>query len=335
MFTTRLSEDLYEKPTHFLQELIQNADDNEYNAEATPTMLVNYTNRVLQVSCNERGFSKSNVEALCKIGQSTKSGSAKNLGYTGEKGLGFKSIFKVSNVVWIRSGQYSFKFDKNCTLGMLAPAWAEFPGQHIPGFTSIRIQILPEISDDPLLGELQSLDPRLLVFLRRLQKIVVTIDTPLVQWSTTIRKDVVSSEDGEVDQVTLRSDSEEQQYAVLRHTVENLPFEHRRQGTFRSVVTLGFPVIDGTCVELPSQHVYAFLPIRDFGFKVRSTLHHLQVFCLLLFASRFKHLTAGGSFFSTPTSYLVLAGKRSSKLYPGIELYATLSQRPCLAQCRS
>lgn len=95
-----------------LHELIQNADDNAYEPASVPSLSIIYGNRALQLSCNERGFSRRNVEALCKIGSSTKGGKAKSHGYTREKGVGFKSVFKVARVVWIRSGHYSFKFVK-------------------------------------------------------------------------------------------------------------------------------------------------------------------------------------------------------------------------------
>jgi hypothetical protein len=42
---------------------------------------------------NERGFSAENIRALCDIGNSTKKGS--NMGYIGNKGIGFKSVFRV------------------------------------------------------------------------------------------------------------------------------------------------------------------------------------------------------------------------------------------------
>lgn len=43
---------------------------------------------------NEQGFSAQNVRALCDVGNSTKGGSI--AGYIGQKGIGFKSVFRVS-----------------------------------------------------------------------------------------------------------------------------------------------------------------------------------------------------------------------------------------------
>lgn len=43
---------------------------------------------------NEQGFSFNNIRALCDVGNSTKKGL--NTGYIGKKGIGFKSVFRVT-----------------------------------------------------------------------------------------------------------------------------------------------------------------------------------------------------------------------------------------------
>lgn len=43
---------------------------------------------------NEIGFSEENIRALCDVGNSTKKG--QSAGYIGKKGIGFKSVFRVS-----------------------------------------------------------------------------------------------------------------------------------------------------------------------------------------------------------------------------------------------
>jgi HSP90 family molecular chaperone len=98
-----------------------------------PSIHFTYTSNTLRIDCNELGFSPQNVEALCRVGQSTKkvaSASTSNNNatrYVGEKGIGFKSVFKAADVIWIASGEYEFKFDKRRPLGMIAPIWDAFP----------------------------------------------------------------------------------------------------------------------------------------------------------------------------------------------------------------
>lgn len=108
------------KPTHFLLELIQNADDNKYEG-LSPTLDITYSNRTLRIDCNEIGFGRRNVETICSVGASIKAGLGNSTRYIGEKGIGFKSVFKVAHTVWIKSSHYSFKFDRREKLGMIAP----------------------------------------------------------------------------------------------------------------------------------------------------------------------------------------------------------------------
>src|SRR5215216_2330126 len=90
----KLAEDLYSKQNHFVLELIQNADDNNYAPTVTPFLTFKIDQEKIVVQNNELGFTKENVYALCDVGSSTKT---KVLGYIGEKGIGFKSVFRISD----------------------------------------------------------------------------------------------------------------------------------------------------------------------------------------------------------------------------------------------
>lgn len=72
---------------------VQNADDNTYPKDVEPTLAFVLQENGIAVLNNERGFSAENIRALCDIGNSTKKGS--NQGYIGNKGIGFKSVFRV------------------------------------------------------------------------------------------------------------------------------------------------------------------------------------------------------------------------------------------------
>lgn len=67
-----LSEELYTKITHFILELIQNADDNTYANGSIPTLEIRLDTDYMDLQSNEVGFSESNIRAICKIGGSTK-----------------------------------------------------------------------------------------------------------------------------------------------------------------------------------------------------------------------------------------------------------------------
>ena len=88
-----LPQELYFEDSYILFELVQNADDNIYLERMEPTFTFILQDSGIIVLNNERGFSAQNIRALCDVGSSTKKGS--NAGYIGQKGIGFKSVFRV------------------------------------------------------------------------------------------------------------------------------------------------------------------------------------------------------------------------------------------------
>lgn len=260
----RLSEQLYQSSTHFLLELIQNADDNEYAVDVQPSLNFTYTRGHLRVDCNEVGFTPHNVESLCRVGQSTKKQGKTTTGYVGEKGIGFKSVFKAADVVWISSRGYSFKFDKSRQLGMIAPIWAKFPVPVKEGCTSLYLQLAKEYDAKSLLDELRILDSRLLIFLRRLCKVTVSISEPArLTWTSSFSKSKTDMKSVRLIDGKVLCD-----YIVRTHTVTGMPKELKRQGAPTSQVILSFPVNEDGTPKVESQQVYAFLPVRDYGFHV-------------------------------------------------------------------
>jgi hypothetical protein len=262
-----LSSQLYEKSTHFLLELIQNADDNTYNCPS-PTLSFSYEPGSLRIDCNEVGFTAENVEAICAISRSTKSGKTSDGEYIGEKGIGFKSVFKAADVVWISSREFTFKFDKTKFLGMVAPIWADFPKTTRPGCTSIYLQLSKVYEEETLIHELLTLDTNLLIFLRRIEEINIRVTRPDEQvWEKKIRK--TESRQG-ADRVTVLHAGESTfQYLIRTHVIKDLPKEHKRPNWPRTKILLAFPTAEfPERPRLIPQNVYAFLPIRNYGLKV-------------------------------------------------------------------
>ncbi|KAL2075234.1 hypothetical protein VTL71DRAFT_177 [Oculimacula yallundae] len=263
---TTLSDQLYQSSTHFLLEIIQNADDNTYADGVHPSLHFTYKKGGLRIDCNEVGFSPRNVEALCRVGQGTKKGEAKAKGYVGEKGIGFKSVFKAADNVWVSSGHYSFKFDESQPLGMIAPIWDEFPAPTQSGVTSMYLKLSNDYNVPGLLRELRALDSRLLIFLRRLRSISVTVTESLISFfkSSSSRNDVRK------DLIRLTENDNHCDYIIKRHRVLGMPQDKRREGITSSEIVLGFPITSDGRKSHPrreSQQVYAFLPIRDYGFE--------------------------------------------------------------------
>lgn len=60
-------------------------------------------------------------------------------------------------------------------------------------------------------------------------------------------------------------------YHVSRRTVKKLPKDDRRPKIASTEIVLAFPLVDGY-PDSKTHSVYAFLPLRNFGFKVRTHL---------------------------------------------------------------
>ncbi|KAI0869992.1 hypothetical protein GGS24DRAFT_129333 [Hypoxylon argillaceum] len=265
-----ISGDLYQNSMHFLLELLQNSDDSEY-LDSEPMMRITYQDRTIRFDTNEVGFRRRDIEAICSVGNSFKKELGQQKRRIGEKGIGFKSVFGVSKEVFINSGYYSFKFTTEEPLGMLAPICASFPGNILTGHTSIFLHLQPHIDVDELVEELKKLDGRILMFLQNLKRVVIKIveaDGSATETVLQQKTNYLPLSGGEI--CTVKPDTLSP-YLIYRHIVSDLPAEQRRGDGNESEIVLAFPFgfragTSSVTLNKPN-HVYSFLPIRDYGFK--------------------------------------------------------------------
>ena len=92
---------LYTDKSHFIYELLQNAED----AEATSVRFEQYPDR-LEVLHNGKPFSEQNLQGLCDIGKSDK---VDQLNQISEFGVGFKSVFGICDTVKLYSEPSHFR----------------------------------------------------------------------------------------------------------------------------------------------------------------------------------------------------------------------------------
>ena len=165
----------------------------------------------------------------------------------------------------ISSGYYSFKFERDAHLGMIAPIWEKFPEAKRPGCTSILLKLAPDCDQNAIDKELCGYDSRILIFLRRLRRLEITSRSTK---TVLTRQDRPSSNPS---MMILKNGRKSVSYLVWRHTARDLPQDERRPGIKSSEVVLAFPLNrDEDQPLLERQSVYAFLPIRDYGFSVSS-----------------------------------------------------------------
>ena len=224
-------------------------------------MTINLWHRRLRVDYNEVGLTQRDLNAICRVGLSTKFNAADK---TGEKGIGFKSVFKVADVVFISSGLYSFKFDRSKSkIGMVVPESAAFPQAIRPGYTSLILHLRSENEEKELLEEMKIMDARYLLFLRKLRKIHIAI--PDFEMTLTRQDHETNNTLRRI--TTLARDDESKTYHVRKYEATEMPAEFSRKGRNSSSILLAFPHHGPEETVLETQQVYAFLPIHDYGFK--------------------------------------------------------------------
>lgn len=263
-----LSDDLYSKKSHFVLELVQNADDNHYAPDVTPHLTLQVTPSRLVIVNNEMGFTEANVTAICSVGASSKS--KQKSGYIGEKGIGFKSVFTVSDAPEIHSNGFHFKFDRTVEgnlLGYVVPHWCEPPADVQPDCTTIILPAAKTYEFGP--DTLVDLDARLLLFLNKLRQLTLVHNGQRVTYRRGDRAEFSTlSATRDVEPGEPQSDEMHYVRAELTFPMKDRFADEKRPGIERSTVVLAFPVdATGAAKPEPTSHVFAFLPIRQMGFK--------------------------------------------------------------------
>ncbi|KAJ4746373.1 ATP/DNA binding protein [Rhynchospora pubera] len=303
-----LSEELYSKDVHFLMELIQNAEDNEYPPVVAPSLefvliskdiTATGASSTLLIFNNEKGFSPANIESICRVGKSTKKGQ-RYRGYIGEKGIGFKSVFLVSSQPHIFSNGYQIKFSEEpspeCGIGYIVPEWVDkhpsvFDLEEIYGSTNvlpITTVILPlkDAKVPAVRKQLSSMHPEILLFLSKIRKLSIkeigdgsTEQSPLTEVSIS-SEDYQMRKNVDAESYTLHLDAQEagkEEHCPYYMWKQRFPVKpecrvKKREEVDMWTITLAFPHgqrLGGA--NAPG--IYAFLPtemVTNFPFIIQA-----------------------------------------------------------------
>jgi hypothetical protein len=150
---------------------------------------------------------------------------------------------------------------------MITPEWAtEYPV--VEGWTHFRLLLSKKIHVGELITQLQDIHLSLLLFLRKLSSVTIrttsagTVTTH--EFHRTDRQSTVANLKKVVNGVT-----DSRNYLLVKHMVKAFTGEEKRQGIERSEIILAFPLeADETPYIDEEQYVYAFLPLRRYGFRV-------------------------------------------------------------------
>jgi len=105
-FTNMLKtlESVFQSPKHWVLEFLQNAED-----AGAKNILIQLNEDSLWVLNDGKPFDGEDFVSLCSVN----SRKLPALGFKGYIGIGFKSIFRVTNEVEMHSGEFHFKFSNH------------------------------------------------------------------------------------------------------------------------------------------------------------------------------------------------------------------------------
>lgn len=254
----RLSDELYASEAHCIYELLQNADDNTYN-QVEPTISIHiYADKII-VKNNEIGFTEQNVRALCDIGASSKvlESSKPSIG---KKGIGFKSVFKLTDSPRIHSNGFHIEFRAlEKPLGYIVPHCIE------PENESGTVILLPlkgsVLSHAPAMAQtFCDIPPYNILFLRQLKVILIAdqISNTKVHLQKKIESHKLLSHGMEYFTISLTRNLEISNFKVFKQV---LRVPASLQNSEHTDISLAFPE-DSREVNFP---VFAYLPLASYG----------------------------------------------------------------------
>jgi hypothetical protein len=249
-----IAEKLYTRNVHFILELIQNAEDNDYSPDANDHFIhFDIDTDVVTVTNNEIGFSRDDVAGICDVADSKKLKKAGD--YIGEKGIGFKSVFVISKTPRIFSNGFCFQLSEP---EFIVPQWIE-PSANIDPYagTTIVLPLKPDyVQGRKTLDPYDVIDEKIILFLTKLTRIEIDDH----QRNRTAR---ISKQDLGKGVVALGEGDNRSHWRVFTRAIRTLPHvvENDREGIEQRAVVLAFPVDkSGACKRDINHRLFAFLP---------------------------------------------------------------------------
>jgi hypothetical protein len=268
---------------HFIMEFIQNADDAK-----SRRMSIEINQQGIVILNDGSTFSKVDLESICRVGRSSKTVED----YIGYLGVGFKSVFLISECPAVYSGNYQFKFDKSHwpdpmrTPWQVMPIWTkiekieevlkgEYKTAFIVPVSEIRRDMIDKISEEVTPEHLNN---RILLFLRHINEI--EIHNHVTNTTRKIIKYENTSPSEDYESYVL----EEQENGVLAHqdkwlvmrSVCEVPNKVKedyitkdweRDTVKNREVVVAFKLDDEGCLveEIGTAHigVFSFLPLKE------------------------------------------------------------------------
>jgi hypothetical protein len=270
-----ISQVVFTRSSGFILELLQNAEDAGIGLEGEGEFAIDINDRRVRITHTGKAFDDLDVRSICGV-HSSKKPERGTLGYLG---IGFKSVFKVSDAPEIYSGPFRFRFDRNRwpspgeTPWHVLPLWIDEPSELIDSSkTTFVIPFREPSIRAGIASELAGLTSSLYLFLNWIRRISVHDDVSVGTWSL----ESSSAPDGEF--TVLRTNGREERFRFFRRVVEigsapadvrqdRLTQEYRANVTQREIA-IAFMVDASGRLAPEASHamyggVYSFLPLGE------------------------------------------------------------------------
>jgi hypothetical protein len=267
-----ISNEINTQPATFIFELIQNADDYP-NDEKFVKMSFDISSPYLIIKHNGSQFDVNNAVAICDINEGDKRSEVEKIGF---KGIGFKSIFKDCNLAYLKSGEYSFRFDElkwrnegRKLFWQITPINTDEKEYYniLSPYTSVNLVIKPKDSKQLSNYKLTLLehfkDERILLFLRNVKEIYFILNDDSFSISNTENKwRILKSKNILVDE-----NIREELNRGIALNDKRIPLKY--QGIEKTEIGFGFLIKENKVQNVDDATIYAYLPTKvnlGFGF---------------------------------------------------------------------
>lgn len=255
------------KPETFIYELLQNADDNAGNKDVNVTFYI--TDKYLLFVHDGEPFRFNNVFAICSVNAEDKSEDIDKIGF---KGIGFKSVFKDNDWVFIKSGEYNFRFDQSKYSvekpWQLMPIWTpvdenlEISIRHNNRFlnNNVAIALRPKGNNIKLLNNYSKTlelfkDDRILLFLRNVRQVHVSL--PNKEKIDCRKNENIWRSNNYI--VTVRGDIKIWLNEQIRNNNQEVPSKYQDIDKFK--ISFAYKIENNKIVQLNDSTLFNYLPL--------------------------------------------------------------------------
>ena len=256
---------LYSERTHFIFELIQNAED----AGATELAFELFEDR-LELRHDGRPFTEADVRGVCGVGHSAKAGDLTSIG---KFGIGFKSVYAYTRTPRIHSGSEHFRIE-NFVRPVAEARVAQVPDETLFVFPFDHDAVPAEVATREIAAALGALQPRILLFLRNIERLRTGL--PGAESSAgqpLVIERSVAERPGASRRVTVSRNGRREEWLAWQRPVEGHPGQRveiafrledaRISALAESPLTVFFPTEKETFLGFLIQGPYRTTPARD------------------------------------------------------------------------